>query len=80
MLMVRSNLALKIKRLVAENPRVLNKPAPNHLKWSVAGMETCSVVISMHGGSTLFARVNKEGQRNQQSQELSYASCYVETP
>lgn len=79
MLMVRPNPILKAKGLVAENPRVLTKPAPNHLKWSMAGMETCSTVISMRGGSTLFARVNKEGQSNQQSQELSYTSYYAET-
>ena len=56
MLLVRSNPALKTKGLVADNPKVPTKHAPNHLRWSMAGMETCSIVISMRGGATLLCQ------------------------
>lgn len=54
MLLVRTNAALKTKGLIADNPRVPTKHAPDHLKWSMAGMETCSIVMSMGGAATLL--------------------------
>lgn len=57
MLLLRSNPALQTKGLVAKNPRVPTKHAPKHLRGSMAGMETCSIVIGMRGGAALLCQV-----------------------
>lgn len=57
MLPLRSNPTLQTKGLVAENSRVPTKHAPNHLRGSMAGMETCSNVMGMRGGVALLCQV-----------------------